>query len=203
MGKTTVIDKIGQRYGRLLVTAKAPSRHGYARWWCLCDCGKTKNVSGTCLQQGRVKSCGCLRRETCQQRAAINSQNNILEFGECAFNLLYATYKNSAAINSRDFLLSKDEFKKLTSDKCFYCGVDPVSVSTPRGQLKNTGEYRYNGIDRVNNGVGYVLDNCVPCCKNCNWMKRVASADDFIAACYKIVEHQNHKKSAEMSDYTT
>jgi len=32
-------------------------------WECLCECGETKLISEAHLSTGRIKSCGCLRRE--------------------------------------------------------------------------------------------------------------------------------------------
>jgi hypothetical protein len=199
MGKTTKIDRTGQRYGRLLVTSPAPSKHGYARWWCMCDCGKTKNVSGTCLQAGKIKSCGCLRKETATNRAALNSEINTLTSGEAAFNQLYATYNNNAFIKNREFTLTKEQFKSLTVANCVYCGDGPKSIG--RSSTEKTGAYLYNGVDRVDNNIGYIFENCVTCCKTCNWMKRVQSQDEFYESCLKVVKYfNNHKKSAEMSD---
>jgi len=59
------IDLIGKKFGRL----KVIKRNGYLykyhiAWLCMCDCGKTKTVSSGNLVNGKVKSCGCLYRET-------------------------------------------------------------------------------------------------------------------------------------------
>lgn len=193
----TVKNRIGERYGRLIVVDKAPSKHGYARWSCICDCGKIKNVSGTCLQQGRIKSCGCLRKEICKQRAAFNSENNKLSRGEAASNLLYAVYRHNAGIRDREFSLTKEQFLEITSSNCYYCGTEPQQVyksSTPE-----TGNYIYNGVDRVDNSLGYNSNNCVACCKTCNWMKRTQSVSEFILACNRVSDYNNHKRLAEMS----
>jgi len=199
MGKTTKINRTGMRYGRLLVTSQAPSKHGYARWWCLCDCGKTKNVSGTCLQQGRIKSCGCLRKETCTLRVSLNSEINTLNTGDAAFNQLYATYCNNAHIKGREFTITKEQFKEFTTSNCIYCGDGPKSIG--KSSTEKTGVYLYNGIDRVDNNLGYTLGNCVTCCKTCNWMKRVQTQEEFYESCCKVVNYfKNHKKSAEMTD---
>jgi hypothetical protein len=32
-------------------------------WYCKCDCGKEKLVSGSDLYNGLIKSCGCLSKE--------------------------------------------------------------------------------------------------------------------------------------------
>ena len=200
---STKINRIGERYGRLLVIEKALSRHGYARWLCQCDCGKTKDVSGTCLQQGKIKSCGCLRREVCRERAAINSANNVLGEGEAAFNLLYAVYKNNAENKNREFTLTKEQFKELTSGICTYCGDGPKSKGC--GSTIKSGLYLYNGIDRVDNTIGYIPENCVTCCKICNWMKRTQTREEFYEACLKVTNYfkPNHKNSAEMSESAT
>lgn len=55
------VDMVGQRRGRLIVTAQVESdQAGYARWECLCDCGVRLVVRGSNLRDGNTKSCGCL-----------------------------------------------------------------------------------------------------------------------------------------------
>jgi hypothetical protein len=46
-----------------------------------------------------------------------------------------------------------------------------------------------NGVDRVENSLGYSVDNCVACCKICNWMKLTLSVDEFKAHVIKIARH--------------
>lgn len=55
---------LGQRFTRLLVTADAGNNeHGNSQWVCQCDCGEETLQPYQHLVSGRVKSCGCLRRE--------------------------------------------------------------------------------------------------------------------------------------------
>src|ERR1043166_6240319 len=56
-------DITGQRFGMLLVTAKASgtTKCRNALWLCQCDCGRSTVVRGTFLRYGSVKSCGCTR----------------------------------------------------------------------------------------------------------------------------------------------
>jgi hypothetical protein len=61
---TTRIDLVGRRFGRLTVISFAETRAKRAFWLCQCKCGTEKIISGDCLRQSLVKSCGCLRRET-------------------------------------------------------------------------------------------------------------------------------------------
>ena len=58
------INEIGNRYGRLVVVRKAPSRLGSIYWRCKCDCGNYKTVRGSSLHCGETTSCGCRRRES-------------------------------------------------------------------------------------------------------------------------------------------
>lgn len=61
-----LIDRTGQRYGRLIVTARQAGPASYGRrskWVCVCDCGGTKIATGHELASGDTKSCGCLRKE--------------------------------------------------------------------------------------------------------------------------------------------
>lgn len=56
--------KVGDRYGRLTLLEYVKLRHKMWGWKCQCDCGEFKNTPAHYLRAGRVKSCGCLHRET-------------------------------------------------------------------------------------------------------------------------------------------
>ncbi len=63
MGK--VLDLIGRKFGRLVVTQRAENnRYKKAQWLCQCDCGKTICVISGSLQSGNTKSCGCFQVDT-------------------------------------------------------------------------------------------------------------------------------------------
>lgn len=183
---------IGQKFSRLLVIDIAPSRLNRSRWKCLCDC---ENIicfaDGKALRSGKKRSCGCLRREMALTRVGALSENNKLPEGESAFNLLYATYRCGAKNRKLDFQLTKDDFRRLTKGFCHYCGVEPKQEIDSKN-----GIYVYNGIDRRINEIGYTDPNCVSCCGICNWMKRTQSAENFIAACQKIADHQAIKNAS-------
>mgnify|MGYP003300831466 CR=1 FL=1 len=58
-----MIDRIGQRFGRLIVIAESPERkNGQVCWVCKCDCGNTVTVTNGNLQSGNTKGCGCGRK---------------------------------------------------------------------------------------------------------------------------------------------
>ena len=71
--------------------------------------------------------------------------------------------------------------KTLIRMECFYCGK-----TTTEGSLKERIIGDYNGIDRIDSNVGYTIDNCVACCKNCNYIKNTMDIGSFIRKCIEI-----------------
>jgi len=52
------------RFGRLTVIREASPGKNYARYFlCSCDCGNKSNIYLGHLRGGKIKSCGCLKRE--------------------------------------------------------------------------------------------------------------------------------------------
>jgi len=173
------IDLTGQRYGRLLVVSDSGERYannGLVKWNCVCDCGSAANVNGQSLRRGRTKSCGCLQLETVR-----------LQEYEASFNKLYRGYVYGAKTRQHEFSLTKEEFLELTSENCFYCNSPPMSECKNNGKKsKFFGNYKYNGIDRIDNSKGYTKDNCVTSCFVCNQMKLTMGQDNFIEQCKRI-----------------
>lgn len=59
-----LIEMLGRRFGRLLITARAENcPDGSARWICQCDCGRIINTSAHTLRRGDSESCGCQRQD--------------------------------------------------------------------------------------------------------------------------------------------
>jgi len=170
-------DLTGKKFGRLTVIGFDHVGKGYLHWLCDCECGKTKVVIGSSLRNGNTKSCGCYHKEIVS-----------LEKYEAFFNVLYNSYRKSAIERNISFELNKEQFKKLITQNCSYCGELPSDRSI--GKDFN-GSFKTNGIDRKDNSIGYEADNCVPCCKKCNFMKLKMSVEDFINHAKKIVKHQN------------
>lgn len=66
--KSRAEDLTGQVFNRLTVISRAENRNGRPYWNCLCECGKEKIVSARDLKAGKVKSCGCYRKEAAKKR---------------------------------------------------------------------------------------------------------------------------------------
>lgn len=105
--------------------------------------------------------------------------------GVSGFHSLMNQYRQNAKAKTLPFSLSEPEFRALTSSHCHYCGSPPTrkyvcsSRRTAAGQAHSA--YLYNGVDRIVNTQGYVLSNCLPCCKTCNHAKHTMSYADFVA----------------------
>lgn len=122
------------------------------KWICLCDCGKTVEKTGGYLSRSHIKSCGCHREYI--NRKGINLYHQLISKSEGRYPMLL-TYE--------DFV----EFMNTTH--CRYCGK---SINWKQGHAYN--------LDRVNNKIGYTVDNCVVCCALCNRAKYTLSQQDFL-----------------------
>lgn len=83
----------------------------------------------------------------------------------------FLAYKRRAKTNGTDFLLTYEEFMSFYQKPCSYCGSEITTI----------------GIDRVNSKIGYLLDNCKPCCSVCNVMKLDMNLDKWMLHMLKII----------------
>lgn len=165
MKKPTLIS--GSKYGKLTIVEYSEAN---VRWLCLCECGQFTLASANALINNRHKSCGCARRRYSDKELVIRQ--------------IYRRYKRGASKRNVSWNLSRAEFDILIFKNCSYCNGIPSSCA----KADNSSNYKlhYNGIDRQDNDLGYIADNCVPCCKICNhsksdltivdwqsWLKRV------------------------------
>ena len=167
----TATNEIGHKYGELTVISRYGTNHKRkATWSCKCECGKTKIVPGDMLRRGKTKSCGCIRGGA--------KTANTLPLGVASFNNFLQGYKAQAKRRKIEWKLSEQDFKKIVDQDCFYCGAAPVPKI--HRHRKPNGHYPVNGIDRLDNSIGYTSENSIPCCKICNMAKRDMSQKDFI-----------------------
>ena len=177
------LDLVGQQFERLTVLYKnGNNKAGRIIWQCKCACGSEKLVSTTDLRTGNTRSCGCLHIESSIQKCKDRKTHNY----ESAFHDLYIRYKGNAKARGLAFELSHEDFYKLTNQVCHYCGISPQQIMTKAHYVST---YTYNGIDRLDNSLGYILENCVPCCGTCNKAKLVMSKQEFLEWIRRVYEH--------------
>ena len=169
-------DLTGQSFNRWKVikyagTRVTPSKQIKTFWLCVCDCGNQKEVYSNSLTSGKSKSCGCIRGR---------------ELGYAARTNIYSNYRCKARRRGLEFNITEEEFDKIAQNNCFYCGISPSNHAYNRQPYK--GGYKYNGLDRIDNNLGYMIDNIVPCCKDCNLAKRELSQSEFFEMVKRIYE---------------
>ena len=178
---------VGNRYGRLVVLEEERQiRCGRPRYYvkCQCDCGTLTTVEKSKVKNGDTSSCGCLQTES---RKALGSRF-MKENGEAAFHETFMSYKKSAKKRGYSFSLTEEEFRNIITQPCIYCG--DVLTSTKRKSGAN-GEFKYTGIDRYDNSIGYEIGNCVPCCSVCNRLKTDMSVSDMEDKMEKILSRKS------------
>lgn len=102
-----------------------------------------------------------------------------LEYGR---ELTYRSYHTVAKRKFGKLDLTREQVLALISGNCSYCGVEPVERLKFHSRKKD-GHYFIkivsNGIDRMDSSKPYTVENCVSCCKNCNYMKNALSVEEF------------------------
>lgn len=67
-------DLTGMTFSRLRVLFKdSADSSGKRPWLCVCECGNLVRAYASDLRSGKVKSCGCLRRETARRQGKKNT----------------------------------------------------------------------------------------------------------------------------------
>jgi hypothetical protein len=177
-------DLTGKRFTRLVVTSRAESnKYGHTRWNCKCDCGNDIVAYASDLKRGGRPSCGCLKSEKIRDIRK-------LDLGQAALNYVFSQYKKSAKEREIVFALTMDCFKSFIDNKCHYCGAGPSLKAfgvNRMAQNNVNGNFIYTGIDRKNSDEGYHPENCVACCKTCNFAKNDMSYDYFINYLNRLV----------------
>lgn len=162
-------DLTGQTFATLKVIKKTDIKDskGSIKYLCLCECGNEKLISANDIR--KVKSCGC----------GIYKKVDLEERKIATLKYTFWDYRKSAKNRGYEFELSVEDVINLIEQNCHYCGAPPSTLEKDRSIFSNLELYR-NGIDRKDNSVGYILENCVPCCTKCNMLKRSTEYQEFI-----------------------
>jgi len=192
MGK--FLDRTGLKYGRLTVIKHSgKDKRNKHLWLCKCKCGNEKIVVSDNLSSGKSNSCGCLKKEFLansgfQFRGTEDREYAVLKV---QYSHLKRRHKN---LNKDGVVIDFNTFKKLSKDKCKYCGIEYSKVLEDRLSERSDGKklsdniIKINGIDRVDSDLGYTKENSVTCCKYCNFAKHTMSEDDFYKWIRRVYE---------------
>jgi hypothetical protein len=175
--------KAGDVFGKLeAIHPVNVTARGYRNWLFRCVCGKEIVRSPYNLfhdvRGGHEPSC-----QKCSRRPG-------LPIGLAAKNAVLGAYRRNAALRNIPILLSDEDMLDLFAGNCFYCGKQPSQRSKERN---GRGSFIYNGIDRLDNAVGYIPGNVVPCCGMCNRNKGAMCFHEFIEWVRLVAEHTKEK----------
>jgi hypothetical protein len=157
--KTTIFINIkaknlkGKHFGKwtVLERAKSPNKNSPSQpayWKCQCECGNIRIIAAHNLWAKKTLSCG--------HEQELPGYKHI-------YNTFLRINKNRFPV-----YLTFEEFLEFVSiQKCHYC-YSKLNWSAHGGRKISKA---YN-LDRKDNTKGYSKDNCVPCCKRCNFSKR-------------------------------
>lgn len=157
--------RIGLIYWNWTILKRIGKIKTHSTYLCKCICGTEKIIKylGNKLQS---KSCGCKKWEKRYKRPA--GPKNILK----AYSSILVRYIRDAKERNLEFKLEESDFLKLVQSNCYYCNKLPNNHCGYNGN-----NIKYSGIDRVNNNKGYLIQNCVSCCKECNTAKKSITPD--------------------------
>lgn len=137
----------GQIFGRLTVLGFAGrNSFGHVQWWCECECGQLRQVTGTRLRNGHTQSCGCLTLErTIQVRRRHGcSRTPIYQIWQGIKERCYNTKKASYADYGGRGIKMCDRWQ-LFDNFLADMGLPPSPD---------------HSIDRIDNDGDYTPDNC-------------------------------------------
>ena len=127
-----------------------------------------------------AQSCGCMQSK--RSRRVVGSGRRSAEGTRVEINNLISIYKSNARKRGVSFDLTYAQFETLVDGECYFCG--DIGGNTLRKRGYN--DYSYNGIDRIDNSVGYLPSNCISCCSWCNRAKNNGTLANFVDKCKKI-----------------
>jgi hypothetical protein len=140
------IDFSGRKFDKLFVSHRvANSASGAKMYWCVCDCGMEKQIRHGDLQQGRSRSCGCIKKQTVSERSITHGKSKTRIYAiwigmkNRCFNPLCGDYK---AYGGRGITVCERwlDFANFYDDM----GDPPPKMS----------------LDRINNDGNYSPENC-------------------------------------------
>jgi len=169
--------QIGDKFYKLEVISLSHIDDKHRRFYLFkCDCGNKKIIHGSAVVSGNTKSCGCYKAESYKKRRIPNNHGEV--------TAIIAGYLRHANSRGKEWCLSRSFVENIIKENCFYCGSPPSNLKKTKNSIDGL---KYNGIDRIDNNIGYVEENCVACCQQCNLSKRDLNIEEFKTWIKKLI----------------
>ena len=178
--RVDVQDFIGYKVGSLTVIKfleekRLESGKRYDHYYlCRCTCGRYGPFIRRVLKSKPVVTSNTICCTECRKerlkgnRVAIKYDNDL----DRHIGIVYSNYKSKCNKKKWKFDLSFNEFKDLVLKECWYCGLKPNNHRKLKIGPKSYSRENLSGIDRIDSTIGYIVNNCRPCCEGCNLAKR-------------------------------
>lgn len=179
----------GKEFGSLKVVRQLESnRQGFARWECLCECGKTIVFSGASLRKGR-KSCGCKN----YKHSGVNNPN------WCGFGQISGSFwkriRSSAIDRQINFdIIIEDAWNQFEKQggKCALTGIE-IKLCTSHAIHRKDLNLQTASLDRIDSSKGYTKDNIQWVHKDIQRMKSTLEVNRFIELCSMVHFHKGNQ----------
>lgn len=157
---------IGLRFGRLVVIGKnGKTKSRNTKWECQCDCGNIKHTIGTRLNNGTVRSCGCLQKEWASQKFTTHALTKTTKYS------MYCDAKKRAKKLNLPFNLNLEDI--IIPE---YCPIfSDIKLEANIGQPK----YNSPSLDRLVPLLGYIRGNVKVISMKANMLKTNASFEEL------------------------
>lgn len=171
------IDMINAKFGLVTVLSFSHTKNKVPYYLGRCDCGTERVFRGPYLRYRPLPSCGCKA-----DRWANRPRKNLsrLPDGEAATRQHFRSYKFNAKSRNYEFSVTLDEFRDLIMSPCYICGIPASSnIKTYNRGGRVADSVRVNGVDRLDNTAGYLVNNLRACCGTCNVAKNDLTLTEF------------------------
>ena len=147
------------------------------------------------------------RCKSCHNKCVMSKrQENLIKYKEYlkeTWNqpyMIYARKKANAKSENIEIPITKNEFIQWYNSQeiaCHYCGLKPEDFKlTEDPQLFK----KINlGLDRMNNNLGYLLDNIVLCCNRCNTIKTSFFSYEEMKLVAKVINKKWKQKGIKIN----
>lgn len=147
-----------------------------------CACGREWITTAHFLRRRKGHACkNCAYKSRPQSTQKFTAEERM-------YRMTIVTRANKAGI---PVYLSQQEYIEIARRDCHYCGEKPRSKlwESRNRILANRDPIELNGIDRKNSDGPYSVDNCVACCKTCNFMKHDCEYEEFLSHVQRVANH--------------
>ena len=176
-----LIDLKGAEFGNWIVLGRSDkSFRGNTYWYCLCKCGKKKDVLGDTLRRGSSRSCGCIPRAR-----GIRHHNRTGYKGITGDFWDYI--KRQAISRGLEFSITIEQAWNILEKQQFKCALSGIAIDLPKDSYSK--KESSTSLDRIDSSKGYTIDNIQWLDKRVNIMKNKFDQREFIQLCQTIGEY--------------